>query len=49
MSEMDSLAQLYEKEGAMDKAERTYLTVQEMNEKREGSEPRQRGFAMERK
>jgi tetratricopeptide (TPR) repeat protein len=46
MREMSSLARLYENEDAKDKAERTYLTVQEMNEKRAGSEPSQRGFAM---
>jgi tetratricopeptide (TPR) repeat protein len=44
MREMDLLARLYEKEGAKDKAERTYLAVQEMNEKRAGSEPSQIGF-----
>jgi tetratricopeptide (TPR) repeat protein len=46
MMEMDSLARLFEKEGAKDKAERTYLAAQEMREKRAGSEPSQRGFAM---
>jgi tetratricopeptide (TPR) repeat protein len=46
MREMDLLARLYEKEGAKDKAEREYLTVQEMNEKHAGSEPSQRGYAM---
>jgi tetratricopeptide (TPR) repeat protein len=44
MREMDSLARLYEKEGAKDKAERTYLAAQEMTEKRAGSEPGQFGF-----
>jgi tetratricopeptide (TPR) repeat protein len=46
MREMDLLGRLYEKEGARDKAEREYLTVQEMTEKRAGSEPSQMGFAM---
>jgi tetratricopeptide (TPR) repeat protein len=44
MREMDSLARLYEKEGAKDKAEREYLAVQEMNEKHASSEPSQFGF-----
>jgi tetratricopeptide (TPR) repeat protein len=44
--EIDSLGRLYEKEGAKDKAEQSYLTVQEMTEKRAGSEPSQMGFAM---
>ncbi len=46
MMEMDSLARLYEKEGAKDKAERAYLAAQEMREKRAGSEPSQRGYVM---
>ncbi|HTC64594.1 MAG TPA: tetratricopeptide repeat protein [Candidatus Saccharimonadales bacterium] len=46
MMEMDSLARLYEKEGAKDKAEQTYLAAQEMREKRAGSVPSPRGFAM---
>jgi len=46
MREMNSLAQLYEKEGAKDKAEQEYLIVQEMNEKRAGSEPSQIGYDM---
>jgi tetratricopeptide (TPR) repeat protein len=46
MMEMDSLARLYEKEGAKDRAEQTYLAAQEMREKRAGSEPSQRSFAM---
>jgi tetratricopeptide (TPR) repeat protein len=44
--EIDSLGRPYEKEGAKDKAEQSYLTVQEMTEKRAGSEPSQMGFAM---
>jgi tetratricopeptide (TPR) repeat protein len=46
MTEMNALARLYEREGALDKAEREYLIVQEMNEKRAGSEPSQIGFDM---
>jgi tetratricopeptide (TPR) repeat protein len=45
MREIDTLGRLYEKEGAKDKAEQAYLTVQAMNEKRAGSEPSQMGFA----
>jgi tetratricopeptide (TPR) repeat protein len=46
MMEIDSLGRLYEKEGAKDKAEQAYLTVQAMNEKRAGTEPSEMGFTM---
>jgi hypothetical protein len=46
MTEMDLLGRLYENEGANDKAEQEYLAAQEIREKRAGSEPSQRGFAM---
>ncbi len=44
MREIDSLGRLYEREGAKDKAEQAYLTVQAMNEKHAGPEPSQIGF-----
>ncbi len=42
--EIELLGQLYEKEGAKDKAEQTYLSVQAMNEERAGTEPGKMGF-----
>ena len=46
MSEMEFLGHLYENEGAKDTAEQEYLAAQEIREKRAGSEPSQRSFAM---
>ncbi len=44
IQEIEMLGQLYEREGAKDKAEQAYLNVQAMNEEHAGAEPGKIGF-----